>query len=180
MAGPRDRRNLSAYARVKLVLKPEPLLRKEAKEKEYERKTTLLKSAKSSAPTVDTRKGLAKAAGVGTDTIAKGKVIEAKASEEVKAGGAKSDGEKVVRQKSAEPLETRAELAKAAHVSHDTIARAAGKPVGEPQTGNHADTLPGSNRLPSGQQGHFPGPWREPLRILRTGAQRRRLDRTPR
>jgi hypothetical protein len=63
---------------VELVLKLEPLLMKEAKEKEHERKTTCQKSDKSLLPTMDTKK----------------------------------------------------ELAKAAHVSHDTIARAAGKPVG--------------------------------------------------
>ncbi len=30
-------------------------------------------------------------------------------------------------------------------------------PVGASQTANHADTLPGSNRLPSGKLGQFPG-----------------------
>ena len=79
------RRNLSNYTRVELVLKLEPLLRVKAKEKEHERKTTCQKSDKSSLPTHDTKKELAVTSGISHDTIARGKVIQAKASEETKA-----------------------------------------------------------------------------------------------
>lgn len=70
------RRNLTPYVRCELALKLEPLIRKEAKARQQ-------------------------------------------------AGGAKSDGNgRVVRQKSAEPLETRRELAKTAGLSHATIDQA--------------------------------------------------------
>jgi len=63
-------------------LKLEPLLRVKAKERMLAGKKPdpTQKSAEG-----ETRKDLAKAAGVSHDTIAKGKVIEAKASEETKA-----------------------------------------------------------------------------------------------
>lgn len=82
------RRNLSNYARVELALKLEPLLRIKAKEN---LKTStggtspqpLQKSVKGEK--ANTQKELAKAAHVSHDTIAKGKVIDARASDEVKA-----------------------------------------------------------------------------------------------
>lgn len=59
------------------------LLRAKAKEKQRESGGAVVQ--KSAKPIVDTREELAKIAGVSHDTIAKGKVIEAKASEETKA-----------------------------------------------------------------------------------------------
>ena len=73
---------------------------------------------------MDTKKELAKIAGVSHDTIARGElalkrkhIIAAKAKENQKRSGG------AVPQKSAEPVETRKELAKIAGVSHDTITR---------------------------------------------------------
>ena len=78
------RRNLSNYQRSILALELEGLFREKAKEKEFERKTTLPKSAKSFMPEIDTRKELAKIAGVGKDTIAKVKKIQTSAPTELK------------------------------------------------------------------------------------------------
>lgn len=71
------RRNLTAYQRGELALALEPLIRKKAKEKERERKTTLQKSAKSSENPIDTRKELAREANVSHDTIEKVRKIAA-------------------------------------------------------------------------------------------------------
>lgn len=80
------RRNLSNYARVELVLKLEPLLRIKAKENQSGGQGGVLLLQKSvKATTANTQKELAKAAHVSHDTIAKGKVIDARASDEVKA-----------------------------------------------------------------------------------------------
>jgi len=80
------RRNLSNYTRVELVLKLEPLLRVKAKENQrLSDGKGKQKSADLKAEPIETRQELAKAAGVSHDTIAKGKVIQAKASEETKA-----------------------------------------------------------------------------------------------
>tara|TARA_B110000967_G_scaffold177408_1_gene191500 strand:- start:259 stop:456 length:198 start_codon:yes stop_codon:yes gene_type:complete len=49
----------------------EDVFSKKAKEKEYNRKTTLQKSAKSNELIIDTRKELSKVASVSHDTIAK-------------------------------------------------------------------------------------------------------------
>ena len=78
------RRNLSNYTRVELVLKLEPLLRVKAKEQQIRKPESVSQKSAKQTP-IDTRKDLAKAAGVSHDTIAKGKVIQAKASEETKA-----------------------------------------------------------------------------------------------
>lgn len=78
------RRNLSAYQRSLLALKLEDLFKTKAKEKETERKTTCQKSDKSNLPPVDTKKELAKVAGVSHDTIMKVKVIEQSAPPEMK------------------------------------------------------------------------------------------------
>ena len=77
------RRNLSNYTRVELVLKLEPLLR--VKSRQGERTDHCQKSDKSEKPNLDTKKELAVTSGISHDTIARGKVIQAKASEETKA-----------------------------------------------------------------------------------------------
>ena len=74
------RRNLSAYDRSILALKLKPMIAEKAKEKEHERKTTCQKSDKS----YDTKKELAKVAGVSHDTIHKVETIEKKAPEEIR------------------------------------------------------------------------------------------------
>jgi len=76
------RRNLSNYQRSVLALELESLFRKKAKEKQKEAGKLKQKSAE--AP-IETRKEVANVANVSYDTIAKVKVIEAKAPEEVKA-----------------------------------------------------------------------------------------------
>lgn len=65
------RRNLLPHQRARLALTLEDIFRKKAKEKEHTRKTTRQKSDKS-FPIIDTKKELAKIAGVSHDTIAKG------------------------------------------------------------------------------------------------------------
>jgi len=66
-------------------LKLEPLLRVKAKEKQREHGGTAPgKTLKQKSAEVNTRAELAHAAGVSHDTISKGKVIEAKASEAVR------------------------------------------------------------------------------------------------
>lgn len=79
------RRDLTTYERSVLALKIKPVIAEKAKEKETERKTTYQKSEKSSLPTVNTTKEVAKLAGVSHDTIAKVEKIEEKAAPEVKA-----------------------------------------------------------------------------------------------
>ena len=79
------RRNLSNYTRVELVLKLEPLLRVKAKENQRAGGQSSEVGRQKSDKPLDTKRDLAKAAGVSHDTIAKGKVIAAKASEETKA-----------------------------------------------------------------------------------------------
>ena len=72
----------SSRTRVELVLKLEPLLRVKAKENQrLSDGKGKQKSADLKAEPIETRQELAHAAGVSHDTIAKGKVIEAKASE---------------------------------------------------------------------------------------------------
>ena len=78
------RRNLPAYERARLALRLKSYFTDKAKEKEFERKTTCQKSDKSFMPTVDTKKELAKVAGVSHDTIAKVEKIEKQATPEVK------------------------------------------------------------------------------------------------
>ena len=79
------RRNLSNYQRSVLALELESVFSERAKEKETERKTTFQKSEKSNIETVNTVKEISKIANVSHDTIAKVKVIEAKATPETKA-----------------------------------------------------------------------------------------------
>ena len=83
------RRNLQPFTRVELALKLEPLLRKKAKgnlsagggdKKSSKRKSPLQNSAKA----INTREELAHIAHVSHDTIAKGKIILERASEETK------------------------------------------------------------------------------------------------
>ena len=78
------RRNLPNYERARLALRLKSFFAEKAKEKEFERKTTCQKSDKSFMPTVDTKKELAKVAGVSHDTIAKVEKIEKMATPEVK------------------------------------------------------------------------------------------------
>ena len=58
------RRNLTAFQRSELALQLKPGIIAEAREKEFERKTTLTKSAKSNMPQINTREKLAKVAGI--------------------------------------------------------------------------------------------------------------------
>lgn len=70
------RRNLTAFQRAELALQLKPGIIAEAREKEFERKTTLTKSAKSNMPQINTREKLAKVAGISQDTLRKAKVIK--------------------------------------------------------------------------------------------------------
>lgn len=74
------RRNLSAYDRSLLALKLKPVIAERAKENQGARTDICQKSDKS----IDTKKELAKVAGVSHDTIHKVEVIQEKAPEEVK------------------------------------------------------------------------------------------------
>jgi hypothetical protein len=81
------RRNLAPYSRVELALELEPLLRKQAKENQAKGggggKAGCQKSDKVLSH-VDTKRELAKLAGVSHDTIAKGKLVAEHAPEETK------------------------------------------------------------------------------------------------
>jgi DNA modification methylase len=79
------RRNLSNYQRSVLALQLEKVFSERAKEKETERKTTFHKSEKSNIEPINTVKEISKVANVSHDTIAKVKVIQATATEDVKA-----------------------------------------------------------------------------------------------
>lgn len=76
--------------RIELALQLEPLIQKKAKDKEFERKTTCQKSDKSGLPIIDTKKEIAKIAGVSHDTVSKYKKVKEKATpellEQVKSG----------------------------------------------------------------------------------------------
>lgn len=74
------RRNLPVYERARLALRLKPVIAGMAKEHQGTRNDICQKSDKS----IDTKKELAKAAGVSHDTIAKVEKIEAKATPEVK------------------------------------------------------------------------------------------------
>ena len=76
------RRNLTPYQRAELALKLEPLIAKKAKEKK--RKAGGAVPQKSAEAPIETRGELAKVAGVSRDTIAKVKLIAAKAPEKMK------------------------------------------------------------------------------------------------
>lgn len=77
-------KTIPTYVRAELALKLKPLIAKAAKDKEHERKTTLSNLTKS-LPRYDTRKELARAAGVSDGTIHKVETIDRNAQEEVKA-----------------------------------------------------------------------------------------------
>jgi len=80
------RRNLSNYQRSVLALELESVFSERAKENQaVQFKGGSLKQISAEVKPIETRKELAKVANVSHDTIAKVKVIEAKASEEVKA-----------------------------------------------------------------------------------------------
>lgn len=74
------RRNLSAYDRSLLALKLKPVIAEKAKENQGARTDICQKSDKS----IDTKKELAKVAGVSHDTIHKVEVIQQKAPEEIR------------------------------------------------------------------------------------------------
>ena len=76
------RRNLPAYERARLALRLKPVIAERAKENQGQRTDICQNSDKSY---IDTKRELAKAAGVSHDTIAKVEKIEAKASPEIKA-----------------------------------------------------------------------------------------------
>ncbi len=77
------RRNLTPFQRAELALKLEPLIAGKAQEKRRESGGAV--PQKSAKPPIDTRKEVAKLAGVSHDTIAKAKTISAEADEETKA-----------------------------------------------------------------------------------------------
>jgi N6-adenosine-specific RNA methylase IME4 len=79
------RRNLSNYQRSVLALELEEVFSTKAKEKELERKTTFHKCEKSNLPKINTVKQISDIANISHNTIARVKVIEAKATPEVKA-----------------------------------------------------------------------------------------------
>ena len=79
------RRNLSKYDRSILALKLKPMIAEQAKEKMTEGINQYSPCQKSDKPTIDTKKELAKVAGVSHDTIHKVETIQAKASDAVKA-----------------------------------------------------------------------------------------------
>lgn len=76
------RRNLTAFQRSELALQLKPGIIAEAREKEFERKTTLTKSAKSNMPQINTREKLAKVAGISQDTLRKAEVIKEEGTSE--------------------------------------------------------------------------------------------------
>jgi len=77
-----SRRNLSAYERTRLALQKEPIIAAMAKEKQIEAGGAVCQ--KSDKAVIDTKKEIAKIAGVSHDTVAKVKKIEAKATPEIK------------------------------------------------------------------------------------------------
>lgn len=77
------RRNLPAYERARLALRLKPVIAKQAKQNQV-RTTENRVCQISDKQEIDTKKELAKAAGVSHDTIAKVEKIEAKATPEVK------------------------------------------------------------------------------------------------
>ena len=79
------RRNLSAYDRSILALKLKPVIAAKAKENLSTHTVDGYQGLPNSAKAVNTRQEIAKAAGVGHDTIAKVEKIEAQATPEIKA-----------------------------------------------------------------------------------------------
>jgi N6-adenosine-specific RNA methylase IME4 len=78
------RRNLSNYQRSVLALQLEEVFSEKAKEQQIRKPESVSVNSPKQIP-IDTRKELAKVASVGEQTIARVKVIEAKANEETKA-----------------------------------------------------------------------------------------------
>jgi DNA modification methylase len=79
------RRNLSNYQRGVLALELESVFSERAKEKETERKSTFSMLKKSDLPIINTHKEVSKIANISDGSLHKVKVIEAKATPEVKA-----------------------------------------------------------------------------------------------
>lgn len=84
------RRNLPAYERARLALRLKPVIAEKAKAQQIRTEENRV-CQKSDKQAIDTKKELAKAAGVSHDTIAKVETIEAKASPETKAMLRKGD-----------------------------------------------------------------------------------------
>ena len=83
------RRNLTTFQRAELALKLKPMVAVKAKEKQ--RKSGGAVPQKSAKPPVETRKELAKVAGVSHDTLRKAEVIAEKADEDTKAALRRGD-----------------------------------------------------------------------------------------
>ena len=79
------RRNLSAYDRSILALRLKPIIAAQAKERQEAGINQYSLCQKSDKPAIDTKKEIAKAAGVSHDTIAKVEKIETQAPPEIKA-----------------------------------------------------------------------------------------------
>ncbi len=77
------RRNLAAFTRVELALKLEPLLKAKAKAAQVRKPDSVLAKLPKQNP-VNTRKDLAKSAGVGDKMIDAGKLVAEHADEETK------------------------------------------------------------------------------------------------
>ena len=78
-----SRRNISAYQRGELALKLESVWKAKGKEKQLRKPKSVCQNSDKQKP-IDTKKELAKIAGVSHDTIAKVKLIKETGSEEVK------------------------------------------------------------------------------------------------
>ena len=78
------RRDLTTYDRSVLALKLKPIIAAKAKEKQEQGINQYSLCQKSDKPSIDTKKEVAKAAGVSHDTIAKVEKIEAQATPEIK------------------------------------------------------------------------------------------------
>lgn len=135
------RRNLPAYERARLALKLKPLIAARAKEHQGERTDICQKSDRSA---IDTKRELAKAAGVSHDTIAKVEKIEAMATpedkEDLRSGEAsinqvyqrlKRQERKQVTREEDERIEA---SMKSAQALIDTVKRQKGVELGEPVT----------------------------------------------
>mgnify|MGYP005844329119 FL=1 len=84
------RRNLTPFQRAELVLKLEPLIARQAKQKQRDSGGAVIQ--RSGQPPVKTDVELARMAGVSHDTIHKAKVVATKAPESVKAALRRGDG----------------------------------------------------------------------------------------
>lgn len=126
------RRNLSAYTRAELALKLEVIIAAKAKENQRKGGNAQKVGRQISDKPLDTKKEVAKAAKVSHDTIAKVKVIDAKAAPEVKAKLRQGEttinreykrivaGQKREKEQS-DLIEAQAKLSQAARISFSSI-----------------------------------------------------------